>query len=1433
MSSTASAADRINDLARSQIETYRRQPAELVSHFNREVSALDGYRGRQLLELLQNADDAGVNAGSACRLRIDLSRDRLLVANTGRPFDTKGLTSLVVSDCSPKQLDRNRFIGCKGLGFRSVLAWTDRPLISSGPYEVVFDRCRAIEVVRDLGKDDAAIAEIVAEFQEADGRWPVAVMRFPGNPKTDDRWLLEAQAWRAHEFDTVIVLPLGDGDRGDEIHREIREQLARLPASALLFCRYITEVEITGDHEAMWELNRTNEGPEPATIRLFQDGSGADWHVYRRSGRVSATAAATSGGARGEFEIAVAVPKQVNLNPDGALCVFFPTHERIPCALVMHATLETTDDRNRVVDHASNREVLNHLAALVADVLEDQATHASPRRALELLAGVEHTDPELERLGFLQSLIDESAVRRIFPRLDGALELADGVRLAPHAVWLDVAAAGAFPELMPVGPDDPLRPLLSVFKLGWYDPAVLHQQLQRYLPSLARTRAGEIVGRLLTARQLATVGADGLLIGADGHLIQDCNCFFNPVEKLPKLPAWAGGIRFIDAEFQGGLQAGSNSPALRHLAADLSRCGAEVEEYRFDTVARALIGEAERVLAEDDTHQLDRWRQLLRWLFDASGEARQVLPSLPIQVITVGGALRRATSCYLGSAYPRGGVVWRLYKQFDQDEFIGPPETCGLTGVALDEAEEFLVSIGVSPAPRLEPFQSGTEYYQFRRMTVARMAFPRTVRNRLCNNPKELENWCTSYDIDGLLLPDRWFNLLTNGDSTAIAAYLLSTGTALMSRDTDPKAKFMAKVEREWKYWHDVSIPIPNPILHYLRESAWVLGSDGKRHRPSEIMLSGHGVRVLQGVYTQHAINARDPLIAAYGGRDALEGLLTRLGAVPSLESLNGPSLYDLLLSLPERDPRGEVAPGIYRTLIESSTSVEDSPQRESFLCVGRMFARHKSVDDYLPVAQLRYNANLTITKAIEAHIPLVAIPRRMNTGLIKQLFGISSLTSDEISLRLRPEGTEYDPDSEDANLHLRVALPYIYALRLSRNLDEQGRELSLLRKAVLRVCSRAQVSAVLPGGRGEDIILAQPGERIVVDSTLVMVGEYRKNSAGSLTFWLGVAELVAELLGRDVADEVGGVLRCYTPGEMLEVVRVRLGDDAEDKLDEAVSRFADLLRDLEDSGDHPMPAPVVGTPDSAPAPSVMPLVQGGTNREDISSEASKPTPPPGKTTFAPIEGPADKRPKKRRLVVGGLLSGGGGGLGPLATEPVTFRVVEAFEQAEGRFVIPVSHLRGADSFGCDLLSVGSAEVRDKAIREQSINNADILRHIEVKGRSSRTGEVELTDNESLAAKRLGTGYWLYRVYVDPNRQGHYEVALLNDPLKSGAVRLVPRFNLSVGSGATWFTMVETVDDQTAANADHKHPIEETVTELGSELSTEPEPAATVAGRRA
>jgi hypothetical protein len=95
----------------------------------------------------------------------------------------------------------------------------------------------------------------------------------------------------------------------------------------------------------------------------------------------------------------------------------------------------------------------------------------------------------------------------------------------------------------------------------------------------------------------------------------------------------------------------------------------------------------------------------------------------------------------------------------------------------------------------------------------------------------------------------------------------------------------------------------------------------------------------------------------------------------------------------------------------------------------------------------------------------------------------------------------------------------------------------------------------------------------MVVDTTLVVIGDYRESSSGFLTFWLGFAELVAQLLGRDEAAEIGGVLQCRTLAEMLEVVHVRLGS-ADAKVGEARARFEDALGVIDDDAAQPIPPP-------------------------------------------------------------------------------------------------------------------------------------------------------------------------------------------------------------------------------------------------------------------
>ena len=57
---------------------------EIVSGYNRECTLSKDYEGRQMFELLQNADDE--SAGSTGKVLITFDGKTLSVSNTGEPF---------------------------------------------------------------------------------------------------------------------------------------------------------------------------------------------------------------------------------------------------------------------------------------------------------------------------------------------------------------------------------------------------------------------------------------------------------------------------------------------------------------------------------------------------------------------------------------------------------------------------------------------------------------------------------------------------------------------------------------------------------------------------------------------------------------------------------------------------------------------------------------------------------------------------------------------------------------------------------------------------------------------------------------------------------------------------------------------------------------------------------------------------------------------------------------------------------------------------------------------------------------------------------------------------------------------------------------------------------------------------------------------------
>lgn len=102
----------------------------------------ESYKSRALLELIQNADDAG-----ATDFGLHSFRSGMIVGNNGRVFTIQDVEALCRSGSSNKQRGGST-IGYRGIGFKSVVNLAKRVFVFSGDFAFCFDKDRTQQILQ-------------------------------------------------------------------------------------------------------------------------------------------------------------------------------------------------------------------------------------------------------------------------------------------------------------------------------------------------------------------------------------------------------------------------------------------------------------------------------------------------------------------------------------------------------------------------------------------------------------------------------------------------------------------------------------------------------------------------------------------------------------------------------------------------------------------------------------------------------------------------------------------------------------------------------------------------------------------------------------------------------------------------------------------------------------------------------------------------------------------------------------------------------------------------------------------------------------------------------------------------------------------------------------------------------------------------------------
>ena len=199
---------------------------EIVSGYNKECELSKDYEGRQMFELLQNADDEA--AGSSGKVRVTFDGKTLSVSNTGEPFSFSGVKSLLYPYASPKKIHANK-IGCKGLGFRSILTWAKSVTVASKDFTIQFSREYAKAFLQSILEEKPRLREEIKTLTNEP--WPIATLTCP---KVLTKSVLE------DGFYTSIIM-----ECREDLADVIEEQIISLQFEELVFLPNLKEIEMT------------------------------------------------------------------------------------------------------------------------------------------------------------------------------------------------------------------------------------------------------------------------------------------------------------------------------------------------------------------------------------------------------------------------------------------------------------------------------------------------------------------------------------------------------------------------------------------------------------------------------------------------------------------------------------------------------------------------------------------------------------------------------------------------------------------------------------------------------------------------------------------------------------------------------------------------------------------------------------------------------------------------------------------------------------------------------------------------------------------------------------------------------------------------------------------------------------------------------------
>lgn len=362
-----------SEIAKKHIETMLKESLEICTSYKTKKTLTDKYRsdtglaesyhGRELLELIQNADDAYVDSSidktTSRDVLIEYKENVLRISNRGSAFNKKSVETLSQGNASGKGI---QYIGNKGIGFRSILNWAKEVRIYSGDYSFGFSKKFAEEKMDYLKNNFPNIQDEVET--NSDISFPVLWAPY---------WVETNQ--KEPNYDTTIEIAIDPSTQNDEW--KVQNQIDELDANILLFMQNITKIFIkTESKYYSLESSPSDEnGFHKIQLRKKDYNNTQDsleeqsFYVFKREDEKK-----NIGKDEKVIKISVAIPCDFSTF-ESNFYTFFPIkNEKCPVPALLHATFLLEQNRSTIQNNKLNNEIFEKLMDFYVDIVTKNFT---------------------------------------------------------------------------------------------------------------------------------------------------------------------------------------------------------------------------------------------------------------------------------------------------------------------------------------------------------------------------------------------------------------------------------------------------------------------------------------------------------------------------------------------------------------------------------------------------------------------------------------------------------------------------------------------------------------------------------------------------------------------------------------------------------------------------------------------------------------------------------------------------------------------------------------------------------------------------------------------------------------------------------------------------------------------------------------------------